>query len=326
MSNRTVAPLTIAQGSRLLRESYRLVAAHRYALLRLALPWLLFRLAVVPFGDLSWVSVRDVVHFMGWSVISVSWYRLILLSIPAPIAGHFEWREMRYIFANLVALVPFHAISLLIVALSTIGAQDFGLRFVEMLDDPRSTLILSEVASVAYLLVLARFQLLFPAIALDATRNAVRRSLKLTRGSSPAIFLWSVVSQAHARKLTGDLPVVRRRGCAGLHSFALRAIPGPVSGAKLGSRAFRQLRFCGRTARRDRAGHLPSPAVPALHWQPCVDLRVRGNGPGDRESSISPRSRDDAWATWQLNISVFRLVSRLPDGLEPAIVGARTRL
>jgi len=164
--------------------------------LRLALPWLLFRLAVVPFGDLSWVSVRDVVHFMGWSVISVSWYRLILLSIPAPIAGHFEWREMRYIFANLVALVPFHAISLLIVALSTIGAQDFGLRFVEMLDDPRSTLILSEVASVAYLLVLARFQLLFPAIALDATRNAVRRSLKLTRGSSPAIFLWSVVAAA----------------------------------------------------------------------------------------------------------------------------------
>ncbi len=228
MSSRTIAPLTIAEGSRLFRESWRVIAEHKGALLRLALPWLLFRLVVVPFDVLSWVSVREVVHFMGWSVISVSWYRFVLLSIPAPIAGRFEWREMRYIITNLLALIPFHVITLLVVAVAAAPARNFRLSFIELLYDLRSSLVPSEVASVVYLLVLARFQLLFPAIALDEGASAISRSLKLTRGSTGAIFLWSLVAAAPGfiPSLSELFPDFRTPGLALVMSDSLDFVEG----------------------------------------------------------------------------------------------------
>ena len=169
---------------------YRLLARRPMLFLRLAGPWLLLGVLLGAFGPSRSEDFLRLVEWVAWAVVSVAWSRLVLLGTECPIGGRLGHRERRYVLATLpmlgAALLALTAVYIVPVAAR---AQLDGL-----VTSPWFLWFTAAVALLAYLIFAARFQLIFPAIAIDDRTVTFRSSLRLTRGNTVTIFLGSLIA------------------------------------------------------------------------------------------------------------------------------------
>jgi hypothetical protein len=243
------ASLTMSEGLQLAVTGYRMFAGHLRQFLRLAGPWVLIEV-IVTAVDPPWADVVSLgITWLAWAAISVAWCRLILVSAACPLGGRFGRRELRYLLVGLPMIVAAVSIICVLFILAGAVAPFYRTTLDDLLSNSWFLWPIGEVGILGYLAFVTRFQLMFPAIALNDPAITFRSSLGLTRGSALGIFVGSVVASVPllVPSLTWWLPDDTPQSLALAVSNGLDYLATAMAAVVVAG-------FCAQLYRRHRAG------------------------------------------------------------------------